>query len=56
MVGCPIEGSWCMDINGGWPNSRNLITVGPTALGGGTDTILEIVVGPTTTPQNRLVR
>jgi len=29
---------------------------GPTDLGGGSDTILEIVVGPNTTPQNWLMR
>jgi len=39
-----------VDINGGWPDSRNLIASGPTDLGGGSDTILEIVVGPNTTP------
>jgi len=31
------------------------MTGGPTDLGGGYDTILEIVVEPNTTPQNRLV-
>jgi len=41
-----------VDINGGWPNSGNLIEGGPTDLGGGSDTILEFVTGPNTTPQN----
>jgi len=41
-------------INGGWPDNGNLIAGGPTDLGGGFDTILEI--GSYTTPQNQLVR
>jgi len=45
-----------VDLNGGWPDNKNLIAGGPTDFGGGSDTILEIVVGPNTTPQNRLVR
>jgi len=43
-------------INGGWPDNGNLIEGGSTDLGGGSDTILEIVVGYNTIPQNRLVR
>ncbi|AES74935.1 hypothetical protein MTR_6g015030 [Medicago truncatula] len=46
--------AWFVDINGGWPDNGNLIAGGPADLGGGSDTILEIVVGPNTTPQNRL--
>jgi len=46
----------CVDINGGWLGSGNMIASGPTDLGGGSDTILEIVVGPNVIPQNRLVR
>jgi hypothetical protein len=34
----------------------NLIAGGSMDLREGSDTILEIVVGPNTTPQNRLVR
>jgi len=45
-----------MNINGRWPDNGNLIAGGPMDLGGGSDSILEIVVGPNTTPQNRLVR
>jgi len=44
-----------VDVNGGWPNGRNLIAGGPTSLAGGSNTILEFVVGPNTTAQNRLV-
>jgi len=44
-----------VDINGGWSDSGNLITGGPRDLEGGFDTILEFVVGPNSTPQNRLV-
>jgi len=39
--------AWCVDIYGGWPDSGNLIAGDPTDLGGGLDTILEFVVGPT---------
>ena len=41
---------WSMNINGGWPDSGNLIAGGPTDFGGGSDTILEIAVGSNTTP------
>jgi len=37
---------------GGWPDRGNLIAGGATDMGGGSDTILEIVVGPNTTPRN----
>jgi len=47
---------WSVDINSGWPTNGNLIACGPADHGGGSDTILETVVGPNTIPQNRLVR
>jgi len=37
-------------------DSGNLITGGLMDLGGGSDTVLEIMVVPNTTPHNRLVR
>jgi len=46
-------GAW---INGGRPDSGNLIAGGPMDLGKDSDTILNFVVGPNTTPQNRVVR
>jgi len=48
--------AWCLDINGGWPDSRNLLAGSLMDLGGDSDTILEILVGPNTTPQNWFVR
>jgi len=45
-----------VDINGGWPDNGNLIVGGSTDLGGGSDTILKIMVGFDTTSQNWLVR
>jgi len=45
-----------VDINGGWFDSGNLIAGGSMDLGGGSDTILEIVAEPNTTLQNWLVR
>jgi len=40
---------------GGWPDCGNLIASGAADIGGGSDTILEIVVGPNTTPRNWLM-
>jgi len=45
-----------MDLIGGLPDSRNLIACDPIELGGGSDTILKIMVEPNTTLQNRFVR
>jgi hypothetical protein len=48
--------AWCMDINGGWPNSRNLIAADPTNRGGDSDTILEFWVGPNSSLQSRFCK
>jgi hypothetical protein len=41
-----------MNINGGWPDNRNLKAGGPTDLGRGSDTILEFWVGPNSSLQS----
>jgi len=43
-------------INGGWSDNGNLIAVGLRDLGGGSDTILEIMVEPNITPTTCEVR
>ncbi|PNY02348.1 hypothetical protein L195_g025654 [Trifolium pratense] len=45
----------CVDINGGWSGSENLIASGLADLGGDSETILEFWVGPKSTLQNWLV-
>jgi len=45
-----------MNKNGGWLDKGNLMAGAPIDHGGGFNTILEIVVRPNTTLQNRLVR
>jgi len=45
-----------VDINGRWSDNENLIAGGPTDHGGGSDTILKIVVESNTTSQNWLMR
>jgi len=45
-----------VDINGRCPDSRNLIAGVPMDLNEVSEIILEMVVEPNSTPQNRLVR